>query len=148
MHGSKSKIPSKKNPVRQRCMEGFNSSVKGLIIQFCVILLHSFTYMVHQTLKFSTCGCVYTIWFLHQDRKTILVSTFTKYAPSLVEGETTKNGTAFWSVFKRCSNSGLALQEESNNGLHVCYIYIICRCYALYKVLLICNVWAGIAQSV
>jgi hypothetical protein len=34
MHGSRSKIRSKKSPVRQRCAEGFNSGVKGLISSY------------------------------------------------------------------------------------------------------------------
>jgi hypothetical protein len=38
MNGPRSKIPSK-NLVKQRCAEGFNSGVKGLIYRFMVEIL-------------------------------------------------------------------------------------------------------------
>jgi hypothetical protein len=48
MHGLRSKIPGK-NPVMQRCAEGFNSGVKGLMYENPFFKVHlvgySYTYL-------------------------------------------------------------------------------------------------------
>jgi hypothetical protein len=47
MRGSRSKIPSKKNLVMQRCVEGFNSIVKGLRMCIATPLLPLQAFTAH-----------------------------------------------------------------------------------------------------
>jgi hypothetical protein len=54
MHGSRSKILSKKNLVRQHCTEGFNSGVKGLM---CTHKLLSISYFLFAEWKYQLCIC-------------------------------------------------------------------------------------------